>query len=222
MRYDRRCGPAAYPLLAALALLGSSTLAAAHHPTGRETPTTLWHGLLSGIGHPILGVDHLAYIVGLAIFAATHQRPVGRHTGQDLAIPLLFLGAMLAGVLLHVGGVALPAVETGVTLSVVLIGFALAAAWRTAPAAALAALAMAGVLHGFALGESVVGAEPTPIMAYLTGLALVQLALTVAVTKAVRATWQFASVHAKDVALRLIGALIALVGIWAGLNAVAT
>jgi len=34
-----------------------------------------------------------------------------------------------------------------------------------------------GVFHGYAYGESIVGAEMTPLWAYLLGLALVQLAI---------------------------------------------
>jgi urease accessory protein len=35
----------------------------------------------------------------------------------------------------------------------------------------------AGIFHGYAYGESIVGAEMTPLSAYLLGLALVQLVI---------------------------------------------
>ena len=37
----------------------------AHHLMGGEVPTTAWQGLLSGLGHPIIGIDHFAFIVGV-------------------------------------------------------------------------------------------------------------------------------------------------------------
>ena len=43
-----------------------SGVAIAHHPMGGNTPSTLWEGLLSGVGHPIIGFDHLAFIVAMA------------------------------------------------------------------------------------------------------------------------------------------------------------
>jgi urease accessory protein len=46
--------------LAALLLL-YTTAAFAHHVMGGETPSTFVDGLLSGIGHPIIGADHLAF-----------------------------------------------------------------------------------------------------------------------------------------------------------------
>ena len=58
-----------------VALLGMLAVAmaapaAAHHPLGGGTPTTAWHGLLSGIGHPVIGFDHLAFIIAVGIASA--------------------------------------------------------------------------------------------------------------------------------------------------------
>ena len=43
--------------------------------------------------------------------------------------------------------------------------------------AAVAFFALAGLAHGYAYGEAIVGAEQTPLVAYLVGFSLVQLAL---------------------------------------------
>ena len=43
-------------LAAICMLLLSATFALAHHPMGGALPQTLWHGLLSGIGHPVIGI----------------------------------------------------------------------------------------------------------------------------------------------------------------------
>jgi len=66
-----------------------------------------------------------------------------------------------------------------------------------------------GVFHGYAYGEAVVGAEPTPIFAYLVGLALVQAAIAVAVAKlASSQAWLPQSVQP-----RLVGAAVFGVGL---------
>ena len=49
-----------------LLLMGSPALA--HHPFGMGDSGTLtaWQGLLSGIGHPLLGPDHLLFLLAIA------------------------------------------------------------------------------------------------------------------------------------------------------------
>lgn len=44
--------------------------AAAHHPFGGEAPKTLFEGLISGIGHPVIGFDHLALVIAAGLLAA--------------------------------------------------------------------------------------------------------------------------------------------------------
>ena len=41
----------------------------AHHPTGGNTPDTFSSGLLSGLAHPIIGIDHLIFLILLGILA---------------------------------------------------------------------------------------------------------------------------------------------------------
>ena len=55
------------PLFLLLAFLSNSALA--HHPFGMGVSTDLsaWQALLSGIGHPLLGPDHLLFLLGIAL-----------------------------------------------------------------------------------------------------------------------------------------------------------
>ena len=163
--------------LAMLAAAGHSA-AEAHHPMGGATPTTLMHGLLSGLGHPIIGIDHLAFIVAMGVAVGV--------AGLSLAMPVLFVAASAMGVALHVNGMTLPAAELSIAASVLLIGAAVA--WGGAvPAASWAALfAIAGLFHGYAFGEAVVGAERTPLAAYLVGLVVMQTALAIATALVIR------------------------------------
>lgn len=51
-------------------LLASTCAALAHHAMGGQLPQTFGQGLLSGIGHPVIGVDHFAFVVAVGIVAA--------------------------------------------------------------------------------------------------------------------------------------------------------
>jgi urease accessory protein len=187
--------------LAALAFVVATVPALAHHPMGGKTPATFMEGLLSGFGHPVLGVDHLAFLLAVGIAVG-----VG---GLNLALPAVFVVAMAVGVAAHIKGMGLPAAEIVVALSVLLAGGLIA--WgRTLPVALWAALfAIAGLFHGYALGETVAGAETAPIWAYLLGLVIVQGALTVGVALVARRV----AAGVADLAPRLAGAAVVVVGV---------
>ena len=99
----------------AAAAVFASTPAFAHHPMGGQTPSTFMEGLLSGVGHPIIGLDHLAFIVAVGVAAAM--------TSKRLILPLFFVLATMLGTGLHLMAISLPIVETVIALSVALIGF---------------------------------------------------------------------------------------------------
>ena len=74
----------------------------------------------------------------------------------------------------------------------------------------LALFVAAGFVHGYALAESIVGAEPTPLYAYFVGLVIVQSAIALGAMLAVR---EITSAPGKLGAIRFIGAGIAGIGI---------
>lgn len=153
------------------ALLALAPLPAlAHHPMGGAVPATLWEGFASGIGHPVIGPDHLAFLLAAGVLAATLPARRG------LLALLVFVAGGFAGSLAHVAGIGFGPVEALVALSVVAAGLALL--WRGVPAALVpAGFALAGLLHGHAFAEAIIGAEQGALVAYLGGLALVQAAL---------------------------------------------
>jgi urease accessory protein len=152
--------------------------AAAHHVMGGNVPTTLLEGLLSGLGHPVIGPEHLGFLIAVALVVGA--------CGLSLALPAVFVAAMAAGVALHAGGIGFPPTGIMVALSTLLAGFLLARGRAIPPAAWAALFAIAGVFHGYAFGESIYGAETTPLGAYLVGLIVVQGALTIGVALVVR------------------------------------
>ena len=176
--------------------------ALAHHAMDNSLPGTWWEGLLSGLGHPLIGLDHLAFLLAAALLTVGRPRP------------LLILGALvlasLTGVVLHVGLVSLPAVEPVIATSVLLVGIALLALRPLPDLPFTVLLVIAGLFHGYAFGESIVGAERTPLVAYLGGLAIVQFGMgwgTVSVARL------FSLPAARPLLYRGIGAVVAIGGV---------
>ena len=175
--------------------------ASAHHVMGGKIPTTFAEGFLSGLGHPVIGPDHLAFLLAIGVAVG-----VG---GLNLVLPLLFVIASAIGVTLHVNGVNLPGAEIVVAVSVLFAGF-LIARGRALPVSLWAILfAAAGLFHGYAFGESIFGAERSPLHAYLLGLIIVQSVLTVGTALFVRRKASGVSA----IAPRLAGAVIVGVGL---------
>jgi urease accessory protein len=145
--------------------------AAAHHPMDGAMPETLWQGFASGIGHPVIGLDHLAFLLAAGVLAAALPR------GDAFRAMAGFLAAGMVGLTLHMAGIGLGVTEALVATSVLLTGLALLVAKRVSAPALLAGFALAGLFHGHAFAEAVIGAEATPIIAYLAGLAVIQGAL---------------------------------------------
>ena len=190
-----------------LSLLTAAALPAAawaHHVMDYGLPQTFMQGLLSGLGHPLIGVDHAAFIVASGFFLALVDR--------GLAGVLVLIGGTLVGAAMHLMGIDVPAGEIGVALSVILIGALVMARRKIELTWMAAGLAVAGVLHGHAYAESIFGAEPAPLGAYLVGFSLIQLAVAAAAywihrrIIAARETW------AKPVSVCL-GAVVGAVGV---------
>jgi urease accessory protein len=189
-------------LAAASAAVFAAEPAFAHHLMGGRTPSTFAEGLLSGLGHPLIGIDHFAAVVAVGCLAAAHR------AGAALAVA--FVVAMMAGVALHLHGATVPGAELLVALSVIVLGVILLRRPQLPVSAALGLFVLVGLTHGYALGESIYGAERSPLAAYLIGLAVIQSAVALGAMLVARALTQ----RTRDlVTVRLIGAGIAGVGL---------
>jgi urease accessory protein len=160
--------------ISALGVLSAGAPALAHHMMGGETPSNFFEGFLSGLAHPIIGVDHFAFVVAIGLIAA------GRAGG--VFIPAIFVVAAMVGTGIHLLSVNVPAVEIAIALSVIAGGLLLVL--KPQPAIQTPVLAIlaspAGLFHGYAYGESIVGAEMTPLVAYLAGFTAIQFGIAVA------------------------------------------
>lgn len=188
--------------IAVLGVCGFAAPASAHHMMNGEMPSTLLQGLLSGLGHPVIGPDHLAFIVAIGIAAAL--LPAGA------AMIAAFIAASTLGVLAHVLRLDVPMTEPLIAMSVVAAGAMIALGRGVAQPAWLLLAVAAGLLHGYAFGESIVGAERTVVGAYLVGIALVASLIASAV---MQVTARVAASDASAMRLRGAGALVGLVGV---------
>jgi urease accessory protein len=175
--------------------------AAAHHVMGGRMPATFLEGLLSGLGHPVIGIDHLAFLVAVGVAVGAY--------GLNLAMPVIFVAASAIGVAVHLQAITIPAAELLVAASVIATGALIARGAALGSLAWAALFAFAGLLHGYAYGESMFGAETSPLAAYLIGLVVVQAALTIGIAFVVSRLGGTATATSP----RLAGAVIAGIGI---------
>ena len=180
--------------LYALALFCTPGLAFAH--AGHDHA-----GLLAGLAHPLLGLDHLLAMLAVGLWAA-QQSGAARW-----ALPLTFVASMLFGGLLGFAGLALPLLETGIAGSVLALGLLVAVAARLPLAAALGLTALFALGHGLAHGlELPALASP---WGYATGFLAATAALHAAGYALVRSLPRAAAPL-----VRLAGASAAGTGAW--------
>lgn len=141
----------------------------AHHPFGGDTPSNFIQGFLSGLGHPVIGLDHLAFVITIGLIAA------GLRHGW--VVPVLFVTTAIAGTGLHLIGADLPQPELVISGSVLLFGAFLALGRPLPPIFVMVLASIAGLFHGYAYGEAIIGAQMNPLLAYLFGFSVIQLAI---------------------------------------------
>ncbi|MBR0664517.1 urease accessory protein UreJ [Roseomonas hellenica] len=174
--------------IAAIILTALPGPALAHHGMDDATPGTLGEGIMSGFAHPVLGLDHLAFLLAAGLLASAAPRLGYRALAA-------FLTAGIAGALLHRAAIGLGPVEIGVAVSVLAAGGLLLALGRRtaiiASALAVPGFALAGLFHGHAFAEAVAESPAAVFIAHLAALTLAQAMITGAALLAARAVAGF-------------------------------
>lgn len=198
-------------LTAGLATL-AATPALAHHPLGGLPMTTFAEGLLSGVGHPVLGFDHLFFVAIMGVAAIFTAR---RH-----AAPAAYVAAMLLGTALMYAGIGMPMKETVIVLSLLAIGGVVLSGRALGAVPALVLFAGFGLFHGSAFGDAVAGTEAAigggVLLGYLLGLGAVQYGI--ALGAGYVAEKVLGATEASAVNARLAGAMAAGVGVFLALE----
>lgn len=179
--------------------------ARAHHAMGGDMPTNFGEGFLSGLAHPMIGLDHFAFIVSIGLLAVLKR--------QGILIPVAFVIAAMAGTGLYLMQLNIPGVELIVSGSILLFGVLLVMkdSPNTFGIAGLAAIA--GVFHGYAYGEAIFGAEMTPLLAYLVGFSTIQLLVAATVYWISKTILQRSSQPSPSTNFRSAGLMICGVGL---------
>ncbi|HWT58994.1 MAG TPA: HupE/UreJ family protein [Rhizobium sp.] len=125
-----------------LALAATALPAAAYaHPAIGEAA-----GFSHGFAHPMSGLDHILAMVMVGVFAFQLG---GRATWQ---VPTTFVLVMALGGALGVAGINIPFVETGIALSVVVLGAIVALHVKAPTAVAMGVVGLFAIFHGHAHG----------------------------------------------------------------------
>jgi urease accessory protein len=166
-------------------------------------------GFLSGLYHPISGLDHVLAMVAVGIWGAQLGSPA------VWALPVTFPIVMALGGMLGLLGVPVPGVEVGIGLSALALGAMVALEKRPTLIVAGALVAFFAIFHGYAHGTEL--PEGQNGLAYSIGFVIATGTLhAVGIALGLVHKWERGRL-----ALRGIGALIALAGAWFVWTAVA-
>ena len=188
----------AKPIAAALFFLGATAPALAHTGVGDT------HGFVHGFMHPVGGLDHVLAMVAVGLFAA--------HLGGRAlwAVPAAFVTLMAVGGALGMNGVSVPYVETGIGLSVVVLGAILATGVAPPVSLAMGLVGFFAIFHGHAHGAEM--PEDASGLAYGVGFMFATALLHVAGLGLGMAIGRFGETHGTRY-VRGAGAAVALAGI---------
>lgn len=126
-------------------------------------------GFESGFMHPIGGLDHLLAMIAVGLWAVQ----LGKRALW--ALPLMFVGAMVAGGLLGLTGMNVPGVELVIALSAVALGGLVALRKKAPLAGAVLVVGLFALFHGFAHGQELPAGASA--LTYALGFVLATAAL---------------------------------------------
>jgi urease accessory protein len=188
-----------FSVIAVTLLVGASLLmpgmALAHTGEG------IAGGFVSGFVHPVLGWDHVVAMVAVGLWGAFLGAPA------IWLLPIIFPLVMAFGAALGVIGLPIPAVETGIASSAVVLGLLILMAARLPLWLAGVIVGVFAIFHGYAHGtELPAAANP---FAYGVGFVIATGMLhLIGIAFGLLARWP-AGVYA----VRAGGAVISLVGL---------
>lgn len=125
---------------AAAVLLSWPLLASAHFKVGEAG------GFLSGLSHPVSGLDHVLAMIAVGLWGAQLGAPA------IWLLPVAFPMMMAVGGMLGLMGMPLPGVEIGIAVSGIVLGGLILCEIRMPVVGALLVVAFFAVFHGHAHG----------------------------------------------------------------------
>ncbi len=157
-----------FKLSAALSLLLVLVAGPAFAHSGHHAAT----GFGTGFLHPFSGLDHVAAMVTIGIWATQFEEK------KWWGIPAMFLGLTVVGFMVGAHGFALPRIEVLSGATYIALGVVIAVALRLSWASALPVAALFGAVHGVGHGVGL-PAEADPLSALIGFLAATTLMIIV-------------------------------------------
>jgi urease accessory protein len=103
-------------------------------------------GFLTGFEHPLSGLDHFLAMFSVGLWGAQ----IGGRSVWTL--PVTFPLIMVVGGIMGIVGIALPAVEIGIALSIIVLGLAIVFSWKPSEWIVLGLICVFAICHGHAHG----------------------------------------------------------------------
>ena len=128
-------------------------------------------GFMSGFNHPVLGFDHLLAMLSVGMLST-------QLGGRAIwTVPLAFVTFMLVGGILGLYAIAVPFVEMGIALSVLLLGLAIAFDRQIPLLFAMAFVGVFAIFHGHAHGAEMpeLASPVLYALGFLFGTAVIHL-----------------------------------------------
>lgn len=128
-------------------------------------------GFMSGFNHPVLGFDHLLAMLSVGMLST-------QLCGRAIwTVPLAFVTFMLVGGILGLYAIAVPFVEIGIALSVLLLGLAIAFDRQIPLLFAMAFVGVFAIFHGHAHGAEMpeLASPVLYALGFLLGTAVIHL-----------------------------------------------
>lgn len=125
---------------ALLALAFAAVSAEAHIQKGEAA------GFLTGLKHPISGLDHVLAMIAVGLWGAQLGAPA------VWVLPVAFPMVMALGGMMGLLGIPLPGTEYGIAASMILLGGAVLFAWKPPLWVAATVVAFFAIFHGHAHG----------------------------------------------------------------------
>ena len=130
-----------------LTLIGLSVLMSGlGFPALAHTGEGYGGGFISGFTHPILGWDHVAAMVAVGLWGAFLGAPA------IWILPVVFPIVMAFGAVMGILGIPVPAIETGIAASAVVLGLMIVFAARPPLWIAAVLVGFFAIFHGYAHG----------------------------------------------------------------------
>jgi urease accessory protein len=206
-----------YRLMGAIAaLILISLITSSGGSPMKHTISNCWEGFIWGIADPVIGLDRLAGIVAVGLLSARFVRGAW--------IGLAFVFAAFLGQIIHLGSLNLPAIAPAMEIAIaffsIIFGIIFLLPTQISWLACTVLSVIAGLFHGYADSQAIIGAQISTMATYLLGVSLTQTAIVLSARKIGIIFTKQASKQVFHKTIRWVGLTFCTIGVVFFANAV--